>query len=83
MLRLGPTHRIDWFQVIIDLGRRGYTPQSVADAIHVPRTTLLGWKQGAEPKHADGEKLVAMWSSCCGLSRDQVPMTPLHPWVLP
>ena len=35
--------RVDWFTVITGLSRAGYSPQSIADAIGVARTTLLGW----------------------------------------
>lgn len=53
--------RVDWFQVLTDLGRKGVPVLAVSSAIGVPQSTILGWKQGAEPKFADGERLVALW----------------------
>lgn len=75
--------RVDWFRVIADLTRRGYTTRSLADAIHVPPATLLGWKQGAEPKYGDGERLVLLWAELTDTDRARVPLCPilsgLHP----
>ncbi|WP_286973566.1 hypothetical protein [Pseudomonas sp.] len=72
--------RVDWFQVITALGRAGYSPQSVADAIGVARTTLLGWKQGAEPRYTEGEKLVAFWCQTTGSKRERLPMCSTGDW---
>ena len=69
--------RVDWFQILVDLSRKGLTTRSMADAIHVPPSTLLGWKQGAEPKHADGERLVLLWIDMTGNAREVLPRCPL------
>ena len=71
---------VDWFQVITRLSRAGYSPQSIADAIHVARTTLLGWKQGAEPRYTEGERLVAFWCQVTGLSREELPTCAAGDW---
>ena len=72
--------RIDWFQVISDLGRRGFPSQLIADSIGVAKSTLLGWKQGAEPKHGDGEKLIAFWCRVMERQRDALPMVSADAW---
>lgn len=72
--------RIDWFQVISDLGRRGFPSQLIADSIGVAKSTLLGWKQGAEPKHGDGEKLIAFWCRVMDRQRDALPMVSADAW---
>ncbi|PTS84007.1 hypothetical protein DBR00_11545 [Pseudomonas sp. HMWF032] len=72
--------RVDWFQVITGLSRAGYSPQSVADAIKVARSTLLGWKQGAEPRYSEGERLVAFWCQVTSHSRDQLPLVGVGDW---
>jgi len=62
MANLRPNEkRVDWFQILADLRRIGLTDVVVAEQTGIPRTTLLGYKQGAEPKHADGERLLAFW----------------------
>lgn len=54
--------RVDWFRVLTDLKAQGYSIYQVAEVTGIPRTTLLGYKDlGAEPKHSDGESLLAMW----------------------
>lgn len=77
MRQCQPVMRVDWFQVIVDLSRRGYTSQSIADAIDVPKSTFLGWKQGAEPKHVEGERLVRLWMELTQQPREQLPKTAL------
>ncbi|MPS36016.1 hypothetical protein [Stenotrophomonas acidaminiphila] len=65
--------RVDWFQVLVDLGRCGVPASSAAAAIGIPKSTVQGWKQGAEPKFADGEKLVALWVGITGKPAEAVP----------
>lgn len=72
--------RVDWFQVITGLSRSGYSPQSVADAVGVARSTLLGWKQGAEPRYTEGERLVAFWCEATGNHRDKLPTCATGDW---
>jgi hypothetical protein len=63
-LVLAPGQCVNWWQVIQDLHMHGMSVQAIADVIYVPKATVLGWKNlGAEPKHADGSRLVALWQS--------------------
>lgn len=75
-----PEIRIDWFQVISDLGRRGFPSQLIADSIGVAKSTLLGWKQGAEPKHGDGERLIAFWCQVMERQREALPLVSGGDW---
>ena len=36
---------VDWFRVICDLTKAGWSEGHIAAAIHVPKSTLVGWKQ--------------------------------------
>lgn len=65
--------RIDWFQVLVDLGRCGVPASSAAAAIGIPKSTVQGWKQGAEPKFTDGEKLLSLWA---GITRRELTSAP-------
>lgn len=77
--RPGPK-RIDWFRVITMVLRDGYSIQSAADAIGVARTTLIGWKQGAEPRYSEGERLVLLWCEVTGADRSKLPMVAVGDW---
>lgn len=70
--------RVDWFRLITDLNRAGNSTRRFADNLGIARTTIEGWKAGSEPKHADGERLIALWCEQLGRSRDQLPMIRRH-----
>lgn len=53
----------DWFRVICDLSRLGWSEYRISAAINVPKSTLIGWKQGAEPRYNDGQQLLNLWFS--------------------
>lgn len=65
---------VDWFRVIVDLEREGYGATTVALSIAVPKTTLLGWKQGSRPRFEEGNLLIDLWARVLEKGRDQVPM---------
>ncbi|UWX04609.1 hypothetical protein H1235_07960 [Pseudoxanthomonas sp. NC8] len=54
-------NRIDWFRVLADLQRAGVPMQSLSRLLHIPYSTIAGWRQGSEPKFIDGERLLQAW----------------------
>lgn len=72
--------RIDWFRVITMVLRGGYSIQTAADTINVARTTLIGWKQGAEPRYTEGERLVSLWCRAMRRDRSKLPMVAVGDW---
>jgi hypothetical protein len=67
--------RIDWFRTLVELQDKGYNITSVSAAIDVPKSTLMGWRNlDAEPRHADGERLVDLWCQVYRLPRDALPL---------
>lgn len=59
---LDQNQRYDWWQILQDLSMHGMTLQVVSEATGIPVSTLNGYKNlNAEPKHADGERLLATW----------------------
>lgn len=57
---------IDWWRILTDINRAGVTVSEAAERTGIPRTTILGYKNsGAEPRHSDGERILALWRSCC------------------
>ncbi len=74
--------RVDWWAVLHELNRLGITVAAAAHQIGVPKATVLGWKNaGAEPRHADGEALVALWSRVTNKPADAVPKTNAPAWL--
>lgn len=74
-----PERRVDWFRILADLMHRGFLLSHVAHQIDAPRTTVMGWRDGIEPRHDDGERLLRFWSECTGMSRLDVPYTHREP----
>lgn len=72
--------RIDWFRILADLGREGYTLERVAFFTQIPRTTLIRYRAGAEPPYYRGDVIVRFWRDTT--QRDQLPMTPIYPRIV-
>lgn len=70
----------DWFRIICDLNKSNLSLQNIANIIQVPKPTIVGWKQGAEPKHSDGERLIDLWCSTTGSSRSDLPTVHKCKW---
>ncbi len=82
MSHKGPVSRVDWFQILVDLSRRGYTVRAVAVQVGVPHSTLMGWKNlGHEPKHTEGERLLAFWARALDREASAAPRTQAPPWL--
>jgi hypothetical protein len=64
MTELLQGQRVDWWRVLEDLRRSGLSMDSISQAVGIPRSTLLGYRNlDAEPKHADGSLVVALWKA--------------------
>lgn len=68
------TFRIEWFRVISDITRAGIPMMQIAKELGVSKSAVFGWKQGAEPKHGDGESLVALWCKVMAQDKSKLPM---------
>lgn len=73
-------YRVNWFLVIVELCRHGYSMVAIAEAVDTPKSTVQGWKQGAEPKHCDGEVMISLWCQVTGTARDSLPMISRYDW---
>lgn len=71
---------IDWFQIITELTRQGFSSKAIADRIGVPKSTLLGWKQGSEPRYREGKLLIEFWCDLTGRGADALPQVDLSCW---
>ena len=81
------TVRVDWPKLLADLAHLLGEPEAgnpaarapcgerqLTDRLRVPRSTLRGWFDGSEPKHADGERLLDHWGRLTGKARQFAPL---------
>lgn len=81
------TSQVDWPRLLGDLQwmlgepelafpqvRKPMSTQALAKHLDVPRMTLVGYMEGADPKHAQGERLIAEWCALSGKRREFLPM---------
>lgn len=74
------TFRTDWFRVITDINRTRIATQSIAEELGVSKSAVLGWKAGSEPRHGDGEALIALWCRATGSERGELPTVLYRQW---
>lgn len=71
--------RICWFRVFVDLKMKQWSPQRIEKELDIARSTMLGWRAGASPKHEDGELLIALWQEVTGKTRESLPTEKRYP----
>ena len=80
--------RTDWPQLLAEIAyllgdptpenpdvREPLSQRLLADRLEIPRETLRGWMDGSEPRHTDGERLIAVWVQLTGKARTFIPTT--------
>ncbi len=72
MTQARPVFPVDWFRVLVDLKRAGFSTYGISQETGIPKATIQGYKAGAEPSHENGEKLVALWCTATANSRETV-----------
>lgn len=65
--------QIDWFRLITDLERAGFTHTKIARQLVASKSTITYWKQGAEPRYCDGERLIRLWELVTRKTQDELP----------
>lgn len=65
--------KIDWFRILSDMSRYGFSLQDIAEELDVVASTLIGWKKGASPRHHTGEALIELWCKVTHKTRDELP----------
>lgn len=73
-LPLVASFRVDWFRVMTDITRTKLSIEKIAKELDVAKATAWGWKEGVEPRHYDGERLITLWCEITGSDRDRLPM---------
>lgn len=82
-----PSARIDWPKVLEDIAyllgdplpanellRAPVSQERLAHHLGFPRGTLRNWIDGSEPRHSDGEQLLAHWCRLTSKARTFVPV---------
>lgn len=64
---------IDWNAVFLALRNEGYTTHDVGSLTGIPRSTIVSWMAGHEPRHQDGETIIAFWGEVTQLPRESLP----------
>ena len=68
--------RIDWFRLMVELKRGGWSLRAMSAATRISKPVLVGLRNsGTEPRHVAGEALIALWCRVTGLGRDHLPMS--------
>ncbi len=53
------SRKVDWFRIITDLNRKGYSQRKIAEQIGCCKSALNGWYAGhTEPNYSHGVALV-------------------------
>lgn len=66
--------RVDWFTVILDIQRtKKFSLRDIGRKIGMHYSTLITWKQGAEPKYRDGSNLIRLWVKSTGKDESNIP----------
>lgn len=73
---MDPRYVTDWEAIIDGLRRRGLTFSQLASATDIPRSSLERYRDGACPKHPEGERLLGFWCSFTLAHRDDAPVRP-------
>lgn len=71
--------RVNWFQLFAQLKASGWSLYRIVGHLGVSKSTLIGWKMGVEPRHADGERLILLWLEVTGKQRAELPLERRYP----
>jgi hypothetical protein len=60
--------------MIEGLRRHGFTFGQIQELTGIQKCTLILYRDGATPKHAEGERIIGVWLSAMNATREQLPM---------
>jgi len=75
------TFRIDWFRLLQQLNEQGYSLYDIAHFTAIPKSTLIGYKQGAQPLYHTGVRLLTFWSQAGGKDVAEAPTISLYSFM--
>ena len=62
--------KTNWAQILEELKDKGYTVYKVSLILQKRWDAVQGWKEGREPKHSDGERLLELHEAVCGIAEN-------------
>ncbi|HAV37441.1 MAG TPA: hypothetical protein DCX52_13995 [Massilia sp.] len=65
--------RVDWFRLLDQLKDEGYSLYDVSFFTEIPKSTLIGYKNGSQPPYHQGLCLVQFWAEATGNGIADVP----------
>lgn len=67
--------RVDWWRVIVDLERAGFTHERVAAVCMRSKPWVANLKNtpGTEPRYRDGRVLLSLWTEATSRGFEEVP----------
>jgi len=65
--------RVDWFRLLNQLKDEGYSLYGVSHFTGIPKSTLIGYKNGSQPSYHQGVSLLQFWSQATGKELADVP----------
>lgn len=74
-----PRYVTDWAAIVDSLRRHGFTFPQLALELLIPKSTLIGYRDGATPRHDDGEVLLNFYLNVTGTVRGVEPKRIRYP----
>lgn len=68
--------QVDWFRVIVDLERKGYSLERIAAECLRSKGWVSNLKNipDTEPRHRDGQVLIGLWAEVTSRAPESVPV---------
>lgn len=74
-MRLTLDQHVAWALIVADLKSRGHTNETIAKRIGATEGRVRKWVEiDCQPRHDDGERLLAMWCQVTGRQRETAPV---------
>ena len=70
--------RIDWFRLLVNLGKEGYSLRSISHFTGISKSSLIGYKNGSQPAYHIGVCLLQFWSEATGHDSTEAPTISLY-----
>lgn len=74
MMQPIPEVNVDWFRMLTQMQREGYSLHGVSYFTGIPKTSLINYKAGMQPSYNVGLQLIRCWAEATGQDPAQVPM---------
>lgn len=64
---------VDWFHILWDLVHNGYLLTDVSKLTDIAINTIYMYRDGSQPNHWRGERLLGLWCDVTGKHRTEAP----------